>query len=330
MLYLGLAFLLLGLALCFIAGRRIYLNSEVKEENKKIENENLDLKVENSSLQFDNIVLKNENSILKSQKEDLILEQKTAASNYAEVLEVAYQKNEENYDLKIAKLKEDYKKTREEIYNGFENYCILLEKSYNDQEQKYDEQILNIEKEFKENVKKLENIKETLAAATDAQLRAREMESKIGFYSLHLTDAEKNTIVLIEELKPRLPEPRVLSMLVWSTFFQKQTTALCNNVLGPSVVCGIYKITNQKTGLCYIGQAVDIATRWKSHVKCGLGIDTPAQNKLYQAMKKDGVINFTFELLEKCDKAQLNEKEKFYIDLYQSYEFGYNSTKGNK
>jgi group I intron endonuclease len=119
-------------------------------------------------------------------------------------------------------------------------------------------------------------------------------------------------------------------MLIWSTYFQKQTTALCNNVLGINKVSGIYKITNLKSGLCYIGQSTDIAERWKTHIKCGLGIDTPVQNKLYKAMQIDGIVNFTFELLEKCDKQLLNEKEKFYIDLYQSYNYGYNSTQGNK
>ena len=65
-------------------------------------------------------------------------------------------------------------------------------------------------------------------------------------------------------------------------------------------------------------------------MKCGLGIDTPANNKLYQAMLEDGLENFTFELLEACDDKDLNEKEVFYIQLYNAYTFGYNSNKGNK
>jgi len=36
----------------------------------------------------------------------------------------------------------------------------------------------------------------------------------------------------------------------------------------------------------------------KQHCKCGLGIDASATNKLYNTMQKDGVWNFTFELLE--------------------------------
>ena len=92
----------------------------------------------------------------------------------------------------------------------------------------------------------------------------------------------------------------------------------------------IYKITNQLTNMCYIGQAVDLAKRWKDHAKCGLGIDTPVNNKLYKAMQLNGLENFTWEILEECPSNELNEKEKFYIELYQAYEYGYNSTKGNK
>ena len=63
-------------------------------------------------------------------------------------------------------------------------------------------------------------------------------------------------------------------------------------------------------------------------MKCGLGIDTPANNKLYQSMYKEGIDNFTFEMLEECVAADLNEKEAFYINLYNSYDYGYNSNKG--
>ena len=59
---------------------------------------------------------------------------------------------------------------------------------------------------------------------------------------------------------------------------------LCNNVLGLKTVTGIYKITNQETKECYIGQSVDIGKRFKDHAKCGLDIDRPQGNKLYQSM----------------------------------------------
>ena len=77
----------------------------------------------------------------------------------------------------------------------------------------------------------------------------------------------------------------------------KPTSDLCNRVLGSTTICGIYKITNKQTGDIYIGQSVNIADRWKQHIKCGLGIDASATNKLYNNMQKYGVWNFTFEIL---------------------------------
>ena len=47
-------------------------------------------------------------------------------------------------------------------------------------------------------------------------------------------------------------------------------------------------------------------------------------------MQEEGIWNFSWELLEECPREQLNEKERYYIELYQSESFGYNSTKGNK
>ena len=45
-------------------------------------------------------------------------------------------------------------------------------------------------------------------------------------------------------------------------------------------------------------------------------------------MQQYGLWNFSFEVLEECPRDQLNEKERYYINLYQSYDFGYNQNKG--
>ena len=75
---------------------------------------------------------------------------------------------------------------------------------------------------------------------------------------------------------------------------------------------------------------MDVSKRWKDHCKCGLGIEASATNKLYNNMQKNGVWNFSFELLEECSRNLLNEKERFWIEMYQSDKFGLNTTKGNK
>jgi len=47
-----------------------------------------------------------------------------------------------------------------------------------------------------------------------------------------------------------------------------------------------------------------------------VGAETPTRNKLYTVMYEIGPENFTFELLEKCEKEKLNEREQFWINYY--------------
>ena len=225
--------------------------------------------------------------------------------------------------------------------NAFKNYCDILEKKYKEVEEEHDMEIealntaysnlqLKLLREADEVRSDLDKIKATRAAAIEAARREKDIESNLTFYCLDISDADKRDIAKLEALKPSLNKPRVLSMLIWQTWFQKPLKALSANVVGATDATGIYKITNIKTKECYIGQAIHIKERWAEHAKCGLGIDTPAGNKLYKAIQEFGLWNFSFEVLEVCPQNQLNEKEKYYIDLYSSYDYGYNSTRGNK
>ena len=225
--------------------------------------------------------------------------------------------------------------------NAFKNYCDILEKKYKEVEEEHDMEIealntaysnlqLKLLREADEVRSDLDKIKATRTAAIEAARREKDIENNLTFYCLDISDADKIDIAKLEALKPSLNKPRVLSMLIWQTWFQKPLKALSANVVGATDVTGIYKITNIKTKECYIGQAIHIKDRWVEHVKCGLGIDTPAGNKLYKAIQEFGLWNFSFEVLEVCPQNQLNEKEKYYIDLYSSYDYGYNSTRGNK
>ena len=176
----------------------------------------------------------------------------------------------------------------------------------------------------------IDKIKSSLSAGVEARLRDQEKKEKINFYKLFINETDLSDVKVLENLKPTLHKPVILSKLIWTQYFQKQMNELCDRVLGKESICGIYKITNLLTEQAYIGQSVNVADRWKQHCKCGLGIDASATNKLYNAMQKYGVWNFSFELLEQVHQRNLlNEKEKFWIEMYQSNKFGYNSTKGN-
>lgn len=283
----------------------VQLNTDTINRNKEISNLNVTLRNEIFKLENTKSFLEEQNDFIErtvnKKKSSMTTLANEAFMNYCETLDAQYQAKEKEYDNLVETLKTVYDNKRDQL----ERECV----------------------EIKAELLKLRNSK---AATMEALIREQEIKEKKNFYCLTPTLAEITDIQTLEEVKKKLFNPRVLSMLIWTTFFQKDMTALCNRVVGTDKKCGIYKITNQLDDMCYVGQSVDIANRWKDHAKHGLGIDAPASNKLYNAMQKWGIWNFSWELLEECPREQLNEKERYYIDLYQSESFGYNSTKGNK
>lgn len=92
---------------------------------------------------------------------------------------------------------------------------------------------------------------------------------------------------------------------------------------------GIYKITNIVNNKCYIGQSVHIERRFREHKN--RSYFTEYETPLYKAIKKYGIENFTFEIIEECEKSELSDREIFYINKYNSYsKMGYNLTNGGK
>lgn len=75
---------------------------------------------------------------------------------------------------------------------------------------------------------------------------------------------------------------------------------------------GIYKITNLINKKSYIGQSVHIHRRWYEHKK------SSSHSAISSAIKKYGEENFSFEILEKCTIEELNEKEQYWIQYYNT------------
>lgn len=187
----------------------------------------------------------------------------------------------------------------------------------------------NIALQEKEQIQtEIDKLKASLSAGVEARLREQEKKDKINFYKLSISEADLADVKILQNLKSSFHKPVVLSKLIWTQYFQKQMTELCDRVFGKKPISGIYKITDLITEECYIGQSVNIQQRMKQHCKCGLGIEASATNKLYNSMQRDKIWNFSFELLEECPKESLNEKERFWINMYQSNIYGLNTLKG--
>lgn len=90
---------------------------------------------------------------------------------------------------------------------------------------------------------------------------------------------------------------------------------------------GIYMVKNKINNKSYIGQSVEIETRWRKHKSL---FDFGSVNLLRLALIKYGIENFEFLILEECLIEELDQKEEYYIKKFNTQDEGYNILPGGK
>lgn len=268
---------------------------EKEEEIKKLKSQEQQYsnQINNYSLQLSSI--EKEISIRKEQWEDL---------NTAE--EALRAKMQQERDIWFESYKQEQQKELLEAANDFTE-------------------------QFKENAKKQLKVGEDLAAQIN-QMRStvnsaieaeKRKQDNVDKYRIQLDDKSIEDINKIKGIMDDLHFPEVLGKVMWKVYYEKPYTDLCGRLFNKPNICGIYKITNINNKMCYVGQAVNVQERWRQHIKRAIGAETPTNNKLYPAMLKHGVENFTFELIEETSREKLNEREDYWQDFYKAKEYGY-------
>ena len=183
-------------------------------------------------------------------------------------------------------------------------------------------------KELEEVLVKLEEAHAKADAAVKVNKRAEMEKQQKDFYRIQLSPEDLEEIKRLREVEQYLRQKEPLNKVIYKCYYEKPLTSMIGRVLGNRKITGIYKITNLDNGMCYVGQSVDVADRWRQHVKRGVGAEPVTQNKLYPAMKSIGVENFMFELIEECKGNELTPREKYWTDFYQAQTYGYTVKKG--
>lgn len=287
-------------AVCFAIGWKAAIHPDIISNERALE-EQRRLKIENNTERERLNTLKQEQEHIKSQYEELRQHINDIEKDAEKIYQVKTDKLEQEYQQKTTELS----KRAKELANQYE---VDLQKTQ----------------------EALKSLKATKAAAIEAARKEKLINRKQEDFCLRIPVEEQNDVSILKSVRNRITKPRAVSMVIWSQYYQPVAKKIFPQILGNEDKCGIYKITNQETGECYIGQAKDIRKRWNEHAKCGLSIDTPQGNKLYKAMQEYGLEHFSFELLEECPAEELNEKERYFISLYSADTLGYNSQKGNK
>lgn len=82
-----------------------------------------------------------------------------------------------------------------------------------------------------------------------------------------------------------------------------------------TIIVGIYLIENLVNNKKYVGQSKNILARWSGHRCDSKTKDLP----LYRAMRKYGLENFKFSILEECSISELANKEDYWMHYYDCF-----------
>jgi group I intron endonuclease len=91
-------------------------------------------------------------------------------------------------------------------------------------------------------------------------------------------------------------------------------------------LCGIYALRHKQKAKVYIGKSIDIRKRINSHVYA-LERKEHTNKDLQKDWDECGIEGFELKILEKCSMFDLQEKEQFYIDKFDSINKGYNQVR---
>lgn len=282
------------------------LNNNLIGEKWRLEDETKQLQIELASLQAK-----------RDEVQSSIFSLEQQAKKSADIF---YQKNMEiaqtNLDKSLENASNYYTTQTEQYQSDYKEMMADCAQSISD--------LINQKRiELKELDLAIKEQSEKVNASVEANKRAEEIRSQSDFYKLIIPKEDLDEIKELREVEKHLRNPEPLNKIIWKCYYEKPTTDLIGRVIGSGTHTGIYKITNLTNQMCYVGQAANLAERWKQHIKRGLGADPVTKNKLYPAMKVIGVENFSFEVIEECERSKLDEREDYWQDFFKAKEFGY-------
>lgn len=282
------------------------LNNNLIDKKQQLEDETKELQIGLASLQAKRDEVQSSISLLEQQAKE------SADIFYKKNMEIA----QTNLDKSLENASNYYTTQTEQYQNDYKEMMADCAQSVSDLINQKKIELEKLDLAIKEQSEKVN-------ASVEASKRAEEIRSQSDFYKLIIPEEDLNEIKELREVEKHLRNPEPLNKVIWKCYYEKPTTDLIGRVIGSGTHTGIYKITNLTNQMCYVGQAANLAERWKQHIKRGLGADPVTKNKLYPAMKAIGVENFSFEVIEECERSKLDEREDYWQDFFKAKEFGY-------
>lgn len=274
------------------------------------------------------ILNKRNDEIYHKEKEKIVVQvQRDLAVSYEKLDRLNKEINEKtSFNNSLLKMREEeldrlIEEKKKEKIRVLEQELANFVENINTQKLQTHEQLQAIIDDLEDYRKKREVINEDI-------LRSRAVEEKQDFYKIRLDEKSLTDIEILESIRPKLSKVDLLSKLIYDNYISKPVKEMTKRVLGGKDPSGIYKITNILTQEVYVGKSTTVAGRWTNHVKAAAGLEGVADSMFQRALKKYGITNFTWELLEEVPKDKLTSREKYWIEFFDTTHVGYNQRIG--
>ncbi len=254
----------------------------------------------------------------------------------AKKAESDYYKTLKDYDTNLEKFYAEQKEKLLQDYLHYEqNYKTLRANLDAEQKRLQDENLAAIEAANQQREETIDAINKQIkdeqerynAILEPLKLYEKEKQERF-FYTIQIPEEYRNDInFLLTDVAQKVRHPDIISKLVWSEYVKPNLDDTFKRIEIKEQP-GIYKLTNIDSGKSYIGKSTNVKKRISDHLKSTIGISTVADQKVHHAMLETGLWNWTIEVIAYCDKEQLNELEKYYIDFFKTQQFGYNIREG--
>ena len=287
---------------------------------------------------------------LKQESNDLqkdICAQRSLIDEYNEKLIKAQNKYREEFNKQNGDLNgyfNEQRKTRQnQLDEEFERLWREKEENLKNKYTKFEQEELEKEHKFTQEVADVietaQKNQDTILADTlyqqqrfDALLAPlqqyeKDKQEKL-FYTIQVPDEYKNDIdFLLTTVSQKVQHPDIINKLVWAEYVKPYLDETFKRV-GIEAASGIYKLTNLDSGKAYIGKSTDIKKRISDHFKASIKLNSIAHQVIHDKILETGFWNWTIEVIIYCEKDQLSELEKYYIDFFKTQEWGYKKKAG--
>ena len=225
-------------------------------------------------------------------------------------------------ELEQVKIEQENQKKIQSLNLLYDKQKYDLEEEYNEQKKFYESDLAKYETQLKEWKAKITAINEQIR-------HEEELQNSINCHRIQLSNSDKEDIQYLLSIEENIHNKQLLYKLIWSEYLQKPFNKMINDCFGARVPKNvIYCIEQIDLKKKYIGKtSAEVSKRWTDHIKNSLNIGTIKRQPIHEALYKNWD-NFTFSILEEVKDEKLGDREKFYINFFQTDKYGFNIKSG--